>query len=44
MHIDTKKVVELTKVTHGKFSMEGRNDTVKKMGGGGSEYYVVDIE
>jgi hypothetical protein len=36
MHIDTKKVVDVTEITHGEFTVKGGNDVVEHGSGVGS--------
>ena len=43
VHIDAKKVVDIATTTHGKLMLKRVDNEVKKSGGVGSEYNVVNI-
>jgi hypothetical protein len=40
----TEKMMEVTKISHGKFSAKQGDDVVEKSLGGGSKYDIINIE
>jgi hypothetical protein len=44
MDVNTKKVVDVTEITHGEFTVKRGNNAVEHGSGVGSEDYVIDIQ